>query len=75
MANQRQRLKAVKSAADDLLGIINDLPGIINDLLDFSKIEAGKMELDLPSSGRPGAAFSADAVGCPHARRGRLGAG
>ena len=68
MANQRQRLKAVKSAADDL-------PGIINDLLDFSKIEAGKMELDLPSSGRPGAAFSADAVGCPHARRGRLGAG
>src|SRR6202035_2454121 len=37
---QRQCLKTVKSAADNLLGIINDL-------LDFSKIEAGKLELDL----------------------------
>lgn len=37
---QRQYLKTVKSAADNLLGIINDL-------LDFSKIEAGKLELDL----------------------------
>src|SRR5262249_57902784 len=36
---QRQGLKTVRSAADDLLGIINDL-------LDFSKIEAGKFELD-----------------------------
>src|SRR5207302_9803834 len=35
---QRQGLKTVKSAADNLLGIINDL-------LDFSKIEAGKLEL------------------------------
>jgi two-component system sensor histidine kinase/response regulator len=37
--DQRQSLKTVKSAADNLLGIINDL-------LDFSKIEAGKLELD-----------------------------
>src|SRR5437899_251313 len=37
--DQRQSLRTVKSAADNLLGIINDL-------LDFSKIEAGKMELD-----------------------------
>jgi PAS domain S-box-containing protein len=37
--DQRQYLKAVKSAADSLLGMINDL-------LDFSKIEAGKLELD-----------------------------
>jgi PAS domain S-box-containing protein len=37
--DQRQCLKTVQSAADNLLGIINDL-------LDFSKIEAGKMELD-----------------------------
>src|SRR5437763_13278236 len=36
---QRQCLRTVKSAADNLLGIINDL-------LDFSKIEAGKLELD-----------------------------
>jgi PAS domain S-box-containing protein len=36
--NQRQCLDTVKSAADNLLGIINDL-------LDFAKIEAGKMEL------------------------------
>src|SRR5436853_84040 len=36
--DQRQRLRTVKSAADNLLGIINDL-------LDFSKIEAGKLEL------------------------------
>src|SRR5438067_191529 len=36
--DQRQCLKTVKSAADNLLGIINDL-------LDFSKIAAGKMEL------------------------------
>src|SRR5439155_24362465 len=35
---QRQGLKMVKSAADNLLGIINDL-------LDLSKIEAGKLEL------------------------------
>jgi two-component system sensor histidine kinase/response regulator len=34
----RQCLRTVKSAADNLLGIINDL-------LDFSRIEAGKMEL------------------------------
>jgi two-component system sensor histidine kinase/response regulator len=38
--DQRQSLKTVKSAADNLLSIINDL-------LDFSKIEAGKLELDL----------------------------
>ena len=37
--DQRQCLKTVKSAADNLLGILNDL-------LDFSKIEAGKLELD-----------------------------
>jgi PAS domain S-box-containing protein len=37
--DQRQSLKTVKAAADNLLGIINDL-------LDFSKIEAGKMELE-----------------------------
>src|SRR5713226_2221963 len=37
--DQRGYLKTVKSAADNLLGIINDL-------LDFSKIEAGKLELD-----------------------------
>jgi two-component system, sensor histidine kinase and response regulator len=36
--DQRQGLKTVKSAADNLLGIINDL-------LDFSKIEAGMLEL------------------------------
>ena len=36
--DQRQNLRTVKSAADNLLGIINDL-------LDFSKIEAGKLEL------------------------------
>jgi two-component system sensor histidine kinase/response regulator len=36
--DQRQCLRTVKSAADNLLGIINDL-------LDFAKIEAGKMEL------------------------------
>src|SRR5262249_40664903 len=36
--DQRQCLQTVKSAADNLLGILNDL-------LDFSKIEAGKMEL------------------------------
>ncbi len=37
--DQRQYLKTAKSAADNLLGIINDL-------LDFAKIEAGKLELD-----------------------------
>jgi signal transduction histidine kinase/CheY-like chemotaxis protein len=37
--DQRQYLKTVKSAADNLLGVLNDL-------LDFSKIEAGKLELD-----------------------------
>jgi PAS domain S-box-containing protein len=37
--DQRQCLKTVKSAADNLLGILNDL-------LDISKIEAGKLELD-----------------------------
>ena len=37
--DRRQHLKTVKSAADNLLGILNDL-------LDFSKIEAGKLELD-----------------------------
>jgi two-component system sensor histidine kinase/response regulator len=37
--DQRQYLKTVKSAADNLMGILNDL-------LDFSKIEAGKLELD-----------------------------
>jgi PAS domain S-box-containing protein len=37
--DQRQSLRTVKSAADNLLGLINDL-------LDFSKIEAGKLELD-----------------------------
>jgi PAS domain S-box-containing protein len=36
--DQRQCLQTVKSAADNLLGIINDL-------LDFSKIAAGKLEL------------------------------
>jgi PAS domain S-box-containing protein len=38
--DQRQSLRTVKAAADNLLGIINDL-------LDFSKIEAGKLELNL----------------------------
>jgi PAS domain S-box-containing protein len=38
--NQRQNLKTVKSAAENLLVIINDL-------LDFAKIEAGKLELDV----------------------------
>ncbi|MDB5384896.1 MAG: domain S-box [Planctomycetaceae bacterium] len=38
--DQRQSLKTVKAAADNLLNIINDL-------LDFSKIESGKLELDL----------------------------
>jgi two-component system, sensor histidine kinase and response regulator len=38
--DQRQCLKTVKSAADNLLGLMNDL-------LDFSKIEAGKLELDV----------------------------
>jgi signal transduction histidine kinase/DNA-binding response OmpR family regulator len=38
--DQRESLRTVKAAADNLLGIINDL-------LDFSKIEAGKLELDL----------------------------
>jgi PAS domain S-box-containing protein len=37
--DQRQYLKTVRSAADNLLGMLNDL-------LDFSKIEAGKLELD-----------------------------
>src|SRR5262245_60247204 len=37
--DQRQYLQTVKSAADNLLGIINDL-------LDFAKIEAGKLELN-----------------------------
>ncbi|MGA2232115.1 MAG: response regulator, partial [Tepidisphaeraceae bacterium] len=37
--SQRQILTTVKSAADNLLAILNDL-------LDFSKIEAGKMELN-----------------------------
>ncbi len=37
--DQRQSLKTVKAAADNLLNILNDL-------LDFSKIEAGKLELD-----------------------------
>jgi two-component system, sensor histidine kinase and response regulator len=37
--DQRQYLKAVKSGAESLLGLINDL-------LDFSKIEAAKMELE-----------------------------
>src|SRR5262249_13361351 len=37
--DQRQYLTTVKSAAENLLGILNDL-------LDFAKIEAGKMELD-----------------------------
>ena len=37
--DQRQCLRTVKSAADNLLGLINDL-------LDFSKIEAGKLELE-----------------------------
>ncbi|HJT77112.1 MAG TPA: PAS domain S-box protein, partial [Gemmataceae bacterium] len=36
--DQRQFLQTVKSAADNLLGIINDL-------LDFAKVEAGKLEL------------------------------
>ncbi|HEY3587042.1 MAG TPA: PAS domain S-box protein, partial [Myxococcaceae bacterium] len=38
-ADQRQCLRTVKSAADNLLGLMNDL-------LDFSKIEAGKLELE-----------------------------
>jgi PAS domain S-box-containing protein len=37
--DQRQCLKTVKSAANNLLGVINDL-------LDFARIEAGKLELD-----------------------------
>jgi PAS domain S-box-containing protein len=42
--DQRQCLRTVKSAADNLLGVINDL-------LDFSKIEAGKLELDVAAFG------------------------
>src|SRR5262249_3780385 len=38
--DQRQYLRTVKSAADNLLGLLNDL-------LDFSKIEAGKLVLDV----------------------------
>src|SRR5262249_61081821 len=38
--DQRQYLTTVKSAADNLLGLLNDL-------LDFSKIEAGRLDLDL----------------------------
>src|SRR5262245_52951772 len=38
--DQQQCLRTVKSAADNLLSILNDL-------LDFAKIEAGKLELDL----------------------------
>ena len=41
--DQRQCLKTVKSAADNLLGLINDL-------LDFSKIEAGKLSWTRPTS-------------------------
>jgi signal transduction histidine kinase/DNA-binding response OmpR family regulator len=37
---QRRNLKAVKSSADSLLGMIDDL-------LDFSKIEAGRLTLDI----------------------------
>ncbi len=37
--DQRQSLRTVKVAADNLLSILNDL-------LDFSKIEAGKLELE-----------------------------
>jgi PAS domain S-box-containing protein len=37
--DQRQCLRTVRSAADNLLGMIDDL-------LDFAKIEAGKLELD-----------------------------
>ena len=37
--DQRQNLKTVKTAADNLLSIIDDL-------LDFAKIESGKVELD-----------------------------
>jgi PAS domain S-box-containing protein len=37
--DQRQGLRTVKSAADNLLGLLNDL-------LDFSKIAADKLELD-----------------------------
>ena len=37
--DQRQYFKTVRSAADNLLGILNDL-------LDFAKIEAGKLELE-----------------------------
>jgi His Kinase A (phospho-acceptor) domain len=37
--DQRHSLRTVKSAGDNLLGLLNDL-------LDFSKIEAGKLELD-----------------------------
>jgi len=37
--DQRRCLKTVKSAADNLLGMINDL-------LDFSKIESGRLELE-----------------------------
>jgi PAS domain S-box-containing protein len=39
-ADQQQCLQTAKSAADNLLVIINDL-------LDFAKIEAGKLELDV----------------------------
>jgi PAS domain S-box-containing protein len=48
--DQRQILKTVKSAGDNLLVLINDL-------LDFSKIEAGKLELDVSE-------FSLRAVMC-----------
>ncbi|WP_397569925.1 PAS domain S-box protein [Schlesneria sp. T3-172] len=40
--SQRRLLQTVKSAGDNLLGILNDL-------LDFSKIEAGKLHLDATS--------------------------
>src|SRR6185503_14232136 len=42
--DQRQCLRTVKSASDNLLGMINDL-------LDFAKIEAGKLDLDLADFG------------------------
>ena len=53
-------MKTVKSAADNLLGIINDL-------LDFSKIEAGRLELD------PADFSLRVAVGDDPARPGRAG--
>ena len=63
--DQRQCLHTVKSAADNLLGIINDL-------LDFAKIEAGKLELD-PADFSLRAASGRHPAGAGRARAHRRG--